>query len=79
MKSSLRRIGNSRGVLIPAAFLSACDIEDAIELRMDQGRIIIEPVKAPREGWFDGYVPGQDEDAWADFVEPDSEPDEWDW
>mgnify|MGYP006286218877 FL=1 len=79
MKSSIRKIGNSRGVLIPAALLSACAIEDEIDIRIDRGCIVIAPVRAPRTGWFDGYSAAADTEAddWAnaDLVE-DSE---WAW
>ena len=79
VKSSIRKIGNSRGVLIPAALLSACAIEDVIDIRIDRGCIVISPVKAPRAGWFDGYSAVADAEAegWAsaDLAE-DSE---WEW
>lgn len=77
MKSTLRKIGNSRGVLIPAALLAACSIEDEIDIRLDRGRIVIAPVKAPRAGWFDGYVETADAPAWAETdLAQDSE---WSW
>lgn len=79
MKSTVRKIGNSRGVLIPASFLAACEIESEIDLRLEGNRIIIEPVHAPRAGWFDGYQPDQDEDAWADLVEAAEEDRDWQW
>jgi antitoxin component of MazEF toxin-antitoxin module len=31
MLTSVRQIGNFRGVLIPAAFLASCHIEDQVE------------------------------------------------
>ena len=79
MKSTLRRIGNSRGVLLPASLLAACEIENEIELRLDGNRIIIEPVRAPRSGWFDAYNPENDEDVWADYVESGDLDEDWQW
>ncbi|MCP5407667.1 MAG: AbrB/MazE/SpoVT family DNA-binding domain-containing protein [Chromatiaceae bacterium] len=79
MKSTLRKIGNSRGVLIPASLLAACEIENEIEMRLEGNRIVIEPVRAPRLGWFESYQPEQDENAWSDFVETESENEEWQW
>lgn len=77
MKSTLRKIGNSRGVLIPAALLAACSIEDEIEIRLDRGCIVIAPIKAPRAGWFDGYVEAADAPAWTETdLAQDSE---WIW
>jgi len=79
VKSTLRKIGNSRGVLIPASFLAACNIEDEIELRLDGSRIVIEPVNRPREGWFDNYRPDVDEDFWEGLVETEAENRDWQW
>lgn len=79
MKSTLRKIGNSRGVLIPASFLAACEIDNEIELRLDGKRIVIEPVRAPRTGWFDGYRPETDADVWTDLVETADENEDWQW
>ena len=53
MLTTLRQIGNSRGVLIPAAFLQSCQIENQVDMSLQDGTIIIKPFKkTPREGWF---------------------------
>ncbi|MGD9020938.1 MAG: hypothetical protein PVF46_04020 [Lysobacterales bacterium] len=79
MRSTLRRIGNSRGVLLPASLLAACEIEHEIELSLDGKRIVIEPVGEPRSGWFDDYRAEEDRDAWEGFVEADDEDGDWQW
>ena len=79
MKTVLRKIGNSRGILIPAKLLAACGIEDEIELTLDGKRIVIERMHTPRADWFDNYDPENDDDAWADLVETHSETSEWQW
>ncbi|HSH73921.1 MAG TPA: AbrB/MazE/SpoVT family DNA-binding domain-containing protein [Methylophilaceae bacterium] len=80
MRTSLRKIGNSRGVLIPAALLAACEIGDSVEMRVENNRIIIEPV-APqhRQGWFDNVKPEKEFDALAGLKETAIEQDEWEW
>lgn len=80
MRTSLRKIGNSRGILIPAALLAACEIGDTVEMRVDENRIIIEPV-APlrRQGWFEDYKPEKDTDALRDMQETAVEQDDWEW
>ena len=60
MKTNLRKIGNSRGVLIPAPLLATCEITDEVELTVEEGRLIVAPVKPAREGWFDHYDPADD-------------------
>ena len=78
MRTTLRKIGNSRGVLIPAALLTECGIQDEIELRLEGTRIVIESVSRARAGWFDGYEPENDVDAWDGFA-PDSDSGDWEW
>lgn len=79
MRSTLRKIGNSRGVLIPASLLAACEIDGEIEMHLEGGRIVIEPVSTPRAGWFDQFQPDADEDVWKDMEETDKETEEWKW
>ncbi len=55
MRTVLPKIGNSRGVLIPAAFLAECGVGTEIEMRQEGLGLVIEPVKTARLGWFDGY------------------------
>ena len=45
MLTTMRRIGNSRGVLIPAAFLASCQIEDQVDMQLQDGHIVIKPVR----------------------------------
>ena len=80
MQTSLRKIGNSRGVLIPAALLAACEIGDVVEMRVENNRIIIEPI-APeqRQGWFNDYKAEKDIDVLADLNETAVEQDDWQW
>ena len=53
MLATVRKVGNSRGVLIPAAFLASCQIEDQVDMQLQDGQIVIKPVKRkPRDGWF---------------------------
>jgi antitoxin MazE len=78
MRTTLRKIGNSRGVLIPAALLAECGIADEIELRLEGTRIVIEPVEPSRAGWFDGYRPEEDEAAWPE-LDPEADSGEWQW
>ena len=54
MLTTMRQIGNSKGVLIPAAFLASCHIENEVDMQLKDGQIIITPVvNKPRAGWFD--------------------------
>ncbi len=54
MLTAVRQIGNSKGVLIPAAFLASCQIEEQVDMQLQDGQIVIKPVKNKfRNGWYD--------------------------
>jgi len=49
-------IGNSKGIRIPKAILEQCEIEDQLKLQIDDGKIILEPVRShPRTGWDEAF------------------------
>ena len=53
MLTAVRQIGNSRGVLIPAAFLASCQIDDQADMQLQDGQIVIKPVERQlRKDWF---------------------------
>jgi len=53
MLTTMRKVGNSRGILIPAAFLASCQIEDQVDMQLQDGQIVIKPIKRKlRDGWF---------------------------
>ena len=79
-KTNIRRIGNSRGILLPASVLQEIGASDALSLTVDNGRIILEPVREPRKGWFNnasGYQATEEERAWESA--PLSDDSEWVW
>ena len=78
MRTTLRKIGNSRGVLIPAALLAECGIADEIDMRLEGNKIVIESLRPTRTGWFVGYRPEDDVDAWEP-MSPESDSGEWEW
>jgi len=53
MKSSIRKIGNSKGVIIPPAFLSEfnLDKDSRIDIELSNDGILIKPVNNPRGDW----------------------------
>jgi len=55
MKLELVRIGNSRGIRIPKPILEQCRLRDAVDLRVEHGRLVIARVRSPREGWEDAF------------------------
>lgn len=49
METVIRKYGNSKGVIIPAALLKELnlDVNERIDVKAENGRIIIEPVRQP--------------------------------
>jgi antitoxin MazE len=84
MRTAIRKLGNSSGVIIPKSMLADIGIAagDAVDLSLEDSRIIITPQKRkPREGWaqaFDEVEELGDEDlAWLEF--PNAVDDELEW
>ena len=53
MRTALRKLGNSSGVIIPKSILAevGIDIGDTIDLTLEEGRIVMAPIKQrPRAG-----------------------------
>lgn len=80
MKTAIRKIGNSKGVLIPAPLIAACNIQDEVIMHVENNRIIIEAVSTePRKNWFAGYDANNDQSAWQSLVETEAEQADWEW
>jgi len=78
MRTHLRKVGNSRGVIIPAALLEACGLGEEVDLRVEGKTIVIEALQVPRSGWFDGFKSEADDDVWA-ALPVDDDSGEWEW
>ena len=51
MKSSLIKIGNSKGVRINSNIIKECELGNEVEMQVVDKKIIIESVKEPRADW----------------------------
>lgn len=52
MKTQLIKIGNSRGIRLPKAIIEQVGLGQDVELRVEEGRIVIQAVdEDPRAGW----------------------------
>jgi antitoxin MazE len=82
MRVPLRRMGNSSGVIIPKPFLAQIGAAGAVEMAVEQGRIVIEAEKTPaRAGWAQASrtlaETGDDALAWPEFTNDGDEALEW--
>jgi len=78
MRTSLRKVGNSRGVIIPAALLVACEMGDEVDIRLAGKTLVIASIKSPRAGWFEGYKSEIDAEPLA-ALPVDEGSEEWTW
>lgn len=51
MRASIVRIGNSQGIRIPKVVLEQTHLHGEVELEVKDKKIIISPVKKPRQDW----------------------------
>mgnify|MGYP005819088661 CR=1 FL=1 len=51
MKTRLIRIGNSRGVRLPKPLILEVGLSEEVELRVQEGAIVIARAALPRSGW----------------------------
>ena len=75
MQSSLKKIGNSAGVVIPKPMLAAIGAKagDRVDLLVEKGRIVIQPaIMPPRAGWAEDSrrlaAVGDDALVWPEFA-----------
>lgn len=78
MKTAIRRMGNSHGIIIPKPLLAELGVgpDDPVDIRVKKGRIVIEPIKKqPRAGWTGEskaiHAAGEDRVTWLEFPTDD--------
>jgi antitoxin MazE len=74
MKVNLVAVGNSRGVRLPKAIIEQCGFGDAVEMTVEDGRVVLSRPAAPRAGWAEAFVGGEE----AVLLLPDDASAEWD-
>jgi antitoxin MazE len=82
MRVSIVRIGNSRGLRIPKAVLDQCGIGDAVDLAVEEGRVVLRPLGTARAGWAEAAaaMAGRGDDRLLDPETPTRFDDaEWEW
>lgn len=79
MLAPLRNIGNSKGIIIPAAYLKQLGMHSEVELTLEGNALLLKAVQPLRKGWFEDYNPDDDQDPLAELVELDSEQEDWEW
>lgn len=79
MKSALRQVGNSKGVIIPKSLITQYGFDEGVEMRATaEGLMLVKPQVMVRAGWAEASknlaLSGDDALAWPEFAnEGDSE------
>jgi antitoxin MazE len=82
MKSKIVKVGNSKGVIIPASFIKECHLEEEVEMEIRDDGILIRPIQHPRAGWEEAFKELSEEKnqmVMEDFPPTDFESSEWQW
>jgi antitoxin MazE len=82
VRASIVRIGNSRGLRIPKALLDQCGIEDAVDLTVEPGQLVLRPIRRARAGWAEAAaaMAARGDDRLLDPAAPTVfDGDEWEW
>lgn len=82
MRTRLIGIGNSRGLHLPKPLIEQVGLVDEVDLRVEDGTIVISPARAPRAGWAEAAARLAATESSA-LIDPPSptrfEDDEWQW
>jgi antitoxin MazE len=84
MNLELIDIGNSKGIRLPKPVIEACGIEKFMQLIIEDGKIIISPLKSLRAGWNEAFKKaGLDESSSASTefsqIPNDFDHNDWTW
>lgn len=84
MRSAVRKLGNSSGVIIPKSLLAEIGVSagDAVDVTTDAGRIVLTPVpQHARTGWAEASqaiaAAGDDALMWPEFPNADDKDLAW--
>jgi antitoxin MazE len=72
MKTAIRKLGNSQGIIIPKPLLAQVGLEGEAELSVENDAIVLrKPAVSPRAGWAEASrkIAEADDDAlvWPEF------------
>ena len=75
MRASIRRMGNSAGIILPKPVLAELGVTvgDDVALSMEKGRVVLVPAERhPRAGWAEAVkkaaAAGEDGLVWPEFA-----------
>ena len=84
LKTRIIKIGNSQGIRLPRLLLEQIGLGEEVELTIQQGQLLIRPVRRPRHGWDEQFrsMAERGDDRLLDqtaFNLTQWDMDEWEW
>ena len=84
MIMTIKKIGNSQGILLPKQLMALCSIKDTVTVRVENNEIIIAATNNPRSEWdaqfkaaiTNSKIPENDV---FEGIENDFDKNEWTW
>lgn len=79
MRTAIRKIGNSQGILIPKPMLAETGLDADVDITVENGTIVLRPIRdhQPRAGWADAArklaSQGADARIWPEFANAEDE------
>lgn len=56
IRTRLVPMGNSRGIRIPRPLIEQVGLTDEVEMRIEDGQLILRPAPRPRAGWDERFA-----------------------
>lgn len=82
-KVKLISIGNSKGIRIPSSVIKQCGLGNELEMRVENGVIMLSPAQSLREGWSGAFekmaAVGGDAPLVPDALGNDFDAEGWTW
>ena len=82
MRLPIRRIGNSKGIILPQAVIGQCGFQEEVEVTVEgKSLVITKPARKSREGWEEGLrkmAETGDDRLMLDFLNR-FDVEEWEW
>ncbi len=84
METSIIKIGNSQGIIIPKKLISKIGAKEKVDLQVRDGGLFIAPINdAPRKGWEEAFaqasIEDEPEEDFFEGLDNSFDNEEWTW
>lgn len=81
MRINLIKVGNSRGIIIPAKVIKECELNESVDLNVIDGSIVISRINEARADWKKAFAQASPSDKalMNDTITNAFDNEEWTW